>query len=96
MEKNASVTGQEGVDTSQGLTGQASAPLSDEQVQRMQEVLKKYPDARHALFMRNACVHCGWCADSCHYYLSTGDPDLMPAAKSERVRRSVPSRHSSM
>ncbi len=75
MEKNSSAT------------GQALPPLSDEQIQRMREVLDKYPDARHALFMRNACVRCGWCADSCHYYLSTGDPDLTPAAKSERVRR---------
>ena len=87
MEKNSSAAGKAGGETSQGEKGQAISPLSDEQIQKMQEVLDKYPDARHALFMRNACVRCGWCADSCHYYLSTGDPDLMPAAKSERVRR---------
>jgi Fe-S oxidoreductase len=87
MEKSSSEPAQAGVETSREEGGQAIPPLSDEQIQRMQDVLKKYPDARHALFMRNACVRCGWCADSCHYYLSTGDPDLMPAAKSERVRR---------
>jgi Fe-S oxidoreductase len=29
----------------------------------------------------NACVHCGLCADSCHYFLATGDPTMQPAYK---------------
>lgn len=29
----------------------------------------------------NACVHCGLCAESCHYYLATGDPKATPAYK---------------
>ena len=87
MEKNSSAAEHSGGEPSQGAEGQTIPPLSDEQIQRMQEVLNKYPDARHALFMKNACVRCGWCADSCHYYLSTGDPDLIPVAKSERVKR---------
>ena len=35
----------------------------------------------------HACVHCGLCFDSCHYYLSTGDPKLTPAYKAEQLRR---------
>lgn len=35
----------------------------------------------------NLCTHCGWCIDSCHIYLSTGDPMLSPVAKAERVRK---------
>jgi TusE/DsrC/DsvC family sulfur relay protein len=35
----------------------------------------------------HACVHCGLCFDSCHYYLSTGDPKLTPAYKAEQFRR---------
>ena len=34
----------------------------------------------------HACVHCGLCFDSCHYYLSTGDPKLTPAYKAEQFR----------
>jgi len=29
----------------------------------------------------NACVHCGLCADSCHYFVATGDPKMQPAYK---------------
>lgn len=29
----------------------------------------------------NSCVHCGLCADSCHYYLSHGDLKSLPAYK---------------
>jgi len=29
----------------------------------------------------NACIHCGLCAESCHYYLATGDPITQPAYK---------------
>jgi Fe-S oxidoreductase len=29
----------------------------------------------------NACVHCGLCADSCHYYLASGEAKSVPAYK---------------
>ena len=87
MGKNANAPGHAGGEPSQGKGGQPVPPLSNDQIQRMREVLEKYPDARHSVFMKNACVRCGWCADSCHYYLSTGDPDLSPVAKSERVKK---------
>jgi len=35
----------------------------------------------------HACVHCGLCFDSCHYYLATGDPKVTPAYKAEQLRR---------
>ena len=35
----------------------------------------------------HACVHCGLCFDSCHYYLSTGDPKFTPAYKAEQLRK---------
>jgi Fe-S oxidoreductase len=34
-----------------------------------------------------ACAHCGLCAESCHYYLATGDPKMTPAYKADRIRR---------
>ena len=37
--------------------------------------------------MMGACVHCGLCADACHFYLSTQDPALIPANKIARLAR---------
>ncbi|MDA8219237.1 MAG: TusE/DsrC/DsvC family sulfur relay protein [Dehalococcoidales bacterium] len=34
----------------------------------------------------HACVHCGMCFESCHYYLATGDPKVTPAYKAEQLR----------
>lgn len=34
----------------------------------------------------NGCVHCGLCAESCHYYLATGDPATQPAYKVNLVQ----------
>ena len=36
---------------------------------------------RQVMMMLNTCIHCGLCAQACHYYCSTKDPALMPAAK---------------
>ncbi len=40
--------------------------------------------SRQAAAQLEACVHCGMCAEACHYYLSTGDPELIPVAKQHR------------
>ena len=40
-----------------------------------------------------SCVHCGLCADACHFYLTTGDPKYTPIRKLEprpRARRARP------
>jgi Fe-S oxidoreductase len=34
-----------------------------------------------------ACVHCGLCADACHFYLTTGDAKYTPVRKLEPLRR---------
>ena len=33
----------------------------------------------------NSCVHCGLCAESCMYFITTGDPKFIPAAKVDLV-----------
>jgi Fe-S oxidoreductase len=33
------------------------------------------------------CVHCGACADSCHFFLGTGDPKHMPFARADLLRK---------
>lgn len=35
----------------------------------------------------NLCTHCGWCIDTCHVYLATGDVRLSPVAKADLIRR---------
>lgn len=37
-------------------------------------------DSRYAAYL-NSCVHCGLCADSCHYYLTHNDLKSIPAYK---------------
>ena len=36
---------------------------------------------RDAAFQLESCVHCGQCADACHFHLVTGDPRLTPIYK---------------
>jgi len=35
----------------------------------------------------DSCVNCGACTDSCHYYLGTGDPNNMPVARQNLLRK---------
>ncbi len=48
------------------------------------EVLKNFRDSK-LLTHLNSCVHCGLCADTCLYYLTTQDPRFMPANKVDIV-----------
>ena len=34
-----------------------------------------------------SCIHCGMCADACHYYISTGDPKYTPIWKLEPFKQ---------
>lgn len=51
---------------------------------RMGQVLEKFRSVR--VFM-DACVHCGACTDKCHYFLGTADPNNMPVARQELMRK---------
>ena len=35
----------------------------------------------------DSCVNCGACTDKCHYYLGTGDPNNMPVARQNLLRK---------
>lgn len=53
-------------------------------IKKLGELLKKYKSLRVFL---DTCVKCGSCTDKCHYFLTTGDPNNMPAARQELLRK---------
>ena len=61
---------------------QSDAP--DRQKEKMRRALKGNL-TRQIQFMLNSCVNCGLCAESCHYYCSTGDRELIPVNKFEKL-----------
>ena len=39
-----------------------------------------------------ACTRCGMCADACHFYQATGNPEYAPVWKVELLRRAYEQR----
>ncbi|MDH7512952.1 MAG: (Fe-S)-binding protein [Clostridiales bacterium] len=67
--------------------------LTEKDVKRILTVFREKLDANAACSLYS-CVHCGLCADSCHYYLAAGEPEAMPAAKLDLVNRVFKKYHS--
>jgi Fe-S oxidoreductase len=55
--------------------------------EQLPEPVKRMTDRNNGVMMAryNSCVHCGLCAESCLYYLATGDAKMIPARKVELV-----------
>jgi Fe-S oxidoreductase len=69
-------------------SGSATEPVAadaGQDLSAMRKVLRETPYKKHLMLMRKGCVHCGLCADACHFYLSTGDTSMIPAVKSEKM-----------
>ena len=58
----------------------------DRQIACMQQAVKDNL-SRKIRAMIDSCVNCGLCAESCHYYCSTGDSDVIPVKKFEKLQR---------
>ncbi|NOZ84724.1 MAG: response regulator [Deltaproteobacteria bacterium] len=58
-----------------------------EKAQKVVDGFQESVKLRQMLLSLAGCAHCGLCNDSCHYYLATGDPEMTPAAKSDKIRR---------
>ncbi len=54
--------------------------LTPEDLEKALQVFKEKIDHKYAAHL-NSCVHCGLCADSCHYYLTHEDTESIPAHK---------------
>ncbi|MFA4853710.1 MAG: (Fe-S)-binding protein, partial [Bacteroidales bacterium] len=57
--------------------------LSDKQKKSL-DVLKNRLDGRLLSYL-NSCVHCGLCAESCHYYLSDNNERNIPGKKADQL-----------
>jgi Fe-S oxidoreductase len=60
------------------------ADWKEAMLKKMAEVLDRYRSVR--LFL-DLCVKCGACADKCPFFLGTGDPKNMPAARADLLRK---------
>ncbi len=67
-----------------GFPGSKIEGWEEKAIGRMGELLSKY---RSLKVYMDTCVRCGSCADKCHYFLGTGDPNNMPVARQELMRK---------
>ncbi len=56
----------------------------EEGIEKLGSMLEKYKSLQVFL---DICVKCGACADKCHYYLGTKDPNNMPVARADLLRQ---------
>lgn len=54
--------------------------LKPEDLKKALQVFREKLNHEYAAYL-NSCVHCGLCADSCHYYLTHKDVQSLPAYK---------------
>ncbi len=54
--------------------------LKPEDLKKALQVFREKLNQEYAAYL-NSCVHCGLCADSCHYYLTHKDVQSLPAYK---------------
>ncbi len=75
----------------QGMARLASAAprvdlSADERVQRAKRVFIEKTDAQVALDLES-CLHCGMCAEACHFYEGTGEGRYAPIHKLKLLRK---------
>lgn len=69
--------------------GQMDVPsqhTDEERVSIAKQVMLEKMDSHLAVDL-DACVHCGLCAEACHFYLATKDPKYTPIRKLDLMRR---------
>ncbi|MCR6628659.1 MAG: (Fe-S)-binding protein [Magnetospirillum sp.] len=66
-----------------GFPGELAEGWEARAVDKLEELLGRYRSLRVYL---DICVKCGACADKCHFFLGTGDPNNMPVARQDLLR----------
>jgi Fe-S oxidoreductase len=74
-----------------GLAGLArratkSNATEHERLDRAKAVMLREMDGAHAAYLET-CLHCGMCAEACHYYLQTEEPKYIPIGKVEPLKK---------
>lgn len=71
-----------------GLAARAprSALSDSERVARAKEVMRRRVGATDAAYLET-CLHCGMCAEACHFYVATGAAKYTPIQKVAPLRR---------
>ena len=64
---------------------QGQAPDTERVAKAMQGFVKDF--GRTAALYIESCIHCGMCAESCHFYEVTGDPKYTPIWKLEPLKQ---------
>ena len=59
--------------------------LSPADLEKALDIFHQTIHSDYAAYL-NSCVHCGLCADACHYYLANGEPESIPAYKLNLVQ----------
>ncbi len=68
------------------------SPATTEQIETIANALEASLDSELVAQMQT-CVHCGLCADSCHYFLTNPETEAIPAYKAALVTSYYRSRH---
>jgi Fe-S oxidoreductase len=67
-----------------GFPGQLVDDWHDKAILKLGDLVK---NNRALRFYLDGCVRCGACTDKCHYFLGTGDPNNMPVARQNLLRK---------
>ena len=67
-----------------GFPGELVENWEEKAVFKLGELKNKY---RSLQVFLDSCVKCGACTDKCHYYLGTTDPNNMPVARQDLLRK---------
>lgn len=71
-----------------GLAGRASKARSSdaERLDRAKQVMLREMEGAQAVYLET-CLHCGMCAEACHFYLATEDAKYTPISKVEPLKK---------
>lgn len=64
----------------------------NDRIEKARVELRSQIDAKVSSYF-SSCVHCGLCAEACHFYVETGDPRYTPIYKLEPMRKLWRSEH---
>jgi Fe-S oxidoreductase len=83
MEQSRPYVANEKIQQTIGFPGELADGWEKRAIDHMGTLLGKYRSLK--VFM-DSCVHCGACADKCHYFIGTQDPKNMPVARQDLMR----------